>query len=283
MSLITATDLVKEFGPNRAVDGMSLAVDAGEVVGLLGANGAGKSTLIRMILGMLAPTRGEVRLFGASPDRAARGRVGYVPQGLGLYPDLTVAENLEFAAHAFGSDPPQLSPELAAVADRLVGEMSLGVRRRVAFAAAMSHGPELLILDEPTSGVGPLGRAELWAGIGDVANGGAGVLVSTHHMDEAEQCDRIVMMATGRTVASGTTAEVGASVSTVEVAAPNWRRSYEILEAAGHSPTVEGGLLRLGSADPDHVRSHLEAAAEVAEVRVVPARFDEVFAALTVR
>jgi ABC-type multidrug transport system ATPase subunit len=180
--LAACVDVTCRFGANVAVDGVSLAVGPGEIVGLIGANGAGKTTLIRMLLGLLPPSEGSVSLFGAPPDRRSRRRLGYVAQGLGLYPDLTVAENAEFVAAGFGSPPAQLPEDLAAVRDDLVGTIGLGRQRRLAFATALAHEPELLVLDEPTSGVNPLARARLWDQIHEQAERGAGVLVTTHYL-----------------------------------------------------------------------------------------------------
>ena len=206
----------KKFGDFTAVDGVDLTVAHGEVVGLLGANGAGKTTLMKMLLGLISPTAGRVELFGETITPDARRRIGYVPQGLGLYEDLTVAENLQFVARAFGVDPPQLG-DLAASKDVLVRELSLGLRRRTAFLRRASHRPELLILDEPTSGVDvdrPFRSVGHHQGHG---RGGRGRLVSTHHMEEVDQCDRLVVMAGGRVVLSGTMDEiVGDSVSGTE-------------------------------------------------------------------
>ena len=164
---------------------MDLTLGPGEVVGLLGANGAGKTTLIRMLLGLLPATAGQVRLFGGPPSRPARRRVGYVPQTLGLYDDLTPAENLAFSAAVFGRGARATLPAGCAATGVLVGDLPLGVQRRVAFTEALGHRPDLLILDEPTSGVDPLARARLWETIADAAQAGAGVLVTTHYMDEA--------------------------------------------------------------------------------------------------
>ena len=130
-----------------------------------------------------------------------------MPQGLGLYRDLTVGENLAFIARVYGTDPPPLGP-LASIEGTVVGDLPLGSRRRVAFVAALCHSPDLLILDEPTSGVGPLGRSALWETIHESADRGAGVLVSTHHMDEAEQCDRLAFILYGRIIAEGQPGEL---------------------------------------------------------------------------
>jgi ABC-2 type transport system ATP-binding protein len=197
----------KAFGEFTAVEGVDLIVARGEVVGLLGANGAGKTTLMKMLLGLISPTAGSVELFGETITPDARRRIGYVPQGLGLYEDLTVAENLEFVAKAFGVEFPQLA-DVAPSKDVLVRELSLGLRRRTAFLGALSHRPELLVLDEPTSGVDVIARSDLWATIRAEAEAGAGVLVSTHHLEEVDQCDRLVVMAGGRVVLSGTMTEI---------------------------------------------------------------------------
>jgi ABC-2 type transport system ATP-binding protein len=281
--MIDVIGVSRRFGRITAVDGVSFTVRGGEVVGLLGANGAGKSTVIRMILGLLAPTAGRVELFGAAPTRQSRNRIGYVPQGLGLYPDLTVSENLAFVADAFSVERPDLDDELARVASRPVGEISLGLRRRTAFAAALSHRPEALILDEPTSGVGPMGRAELWRTIGEAAEGGAAVLVSTHYMEEAEQCDRIIMLAAGREVARGTTADISAGIPVVEVTADDWAGALAALERAGMRPGLSGRRLRVAGIDPGAVGVVLRDAGVPAAVTPSPARFEEAFVAMVSR
>ena len=212
MTFVEATAVSKEFGELVAVEDVDLVVSSGEVVGLLGANGAGKTTFMRMLLGLVTPTRGSIELFGEPVRRRVRERIGYVPQGLGLYEDLTVAENLEFAASAYGFDAPPLG-DLAEVGQMLVRDLSLGLRRRAAFLNALAHEPELLVLDEPTSGVDVLARSDLWGTIRAAAEEGAGVLVSTHHMEEADQCDRLVVMAAGRVVLSGTMDAIVGDVS----------------------------------------------------------------------
>lgn len=278
--LIETRDVTKNFGYRPAVDSVSLSVDAGEVVGLLGANGAGKTTVIRMVLGLTQPTSGTVHLLGAPPSRDGRREVGYLPQGLGLYPDLTVAENLAFVAQAFGVDYTGPSPELAEVGDRLIGDLPLGIRRRVAFEAALSHSPRLLMLDEPTSGVGPLGRARLWDAIDLASSRGVGVLVSTHYMAEAEQCDRVVVMANGRIVAAGTTDELRGAIEAVSVTSQDWRVPYGVLDQAGMTVSMAGGTVRVGDETADHVEQVLRAAGVDADTTQVPATFDEAFVAL---
>ena len=282
MMLVEVSGARKRFGEVVAVDGVDLAVRSGEVVGLLGANGAGKTTLMRLILGLLRPTGGTISLFGEPPSRRTRARLGYVSQGLGLYEDLTVAENLAFNADAFGAPTPQrLDGPLEAVRGELVAELPLGLRRRVAFAAALAHHPDLLVLDEPTSGVDPLGRARLWETIRAAAEAGAGALVSTHFMSEAEQCDRLVVMAAGRVVAAGGIADIVGQATTVEVRAERWEAAFTALDRAGLPAALVGRQLRVHDGDPRRVAAALDAAGVGAEVHLVPATLEETFVALS--
>jgi ABC-2 type transport system ATP-binding protein len=279
--LASAAGATRRFGELLAVDGVDLRVAAGEVVGLIGANGSGKTTLIRMLLGLLAPSVGWLRLFGEPPSRRTRARLGYLPQSLGLYEDLTVAENLAFSAAAYGArDPGALAGELAEVRDVLVRDLPLGLRRRAAFAIALAHHPDLLVLDEPTSGVDPLQRARLWETIRASAEQGAGVLVTTHHLSEAEQCDRLVVLAAGRVVAEGSLDEVVGDTKAVEVRTPDWEAAFTALDAAGLPVGLVGRALRVPGAEPDRVGRLLADAGVPAEVATVPASFEETFVAL---
>jgi ABC-2 type transport system ATP-binding protein len=278
--LAQASRVTMRFGSLAAVDEADLAIRPGEVVGLLGANGAGKTTLIRLLLGLLRPSDGAVRLFGSAPSTATRRRVGYVPQTLGLYTDLTVAENWSFTAAAFGhvaAPPPRA---VAAWRDRLVGDLPLGAQRRVAFAVALSHRPELLVLDEPTSGIGPLGAARLWEEIRRAAGGGAGVLVTTHGLEEAQECDRLVVMADGRVVASGTTAEIVAGRTVVQVRCDDWSRAFALLDGAGLAVQVHGQHVLRVAGSAAAVSAVLGAAGLDAAVGVVPANLEEAFVAI---
>jgi ABC-2 type transport system ATP-binding protein len=250
--LAECVGVTRTFGAFTAVDGVDLGVAAGEVVGLLGANGAGKTTLIRMLLGLLPPSAGSVRLFSQPPSRAVRRRIGYLPQGLGLYDDLTVAENLAFSGTVYGGAR-DVPGSLRRYADTCVRDLPLGVTRRVAFAQVLAHSPELLLLDEPTPGVGPLERARLWETIGSAAAGGAGVIVSTHYMEEAEECSRLVVLAAGRVVAAGTAAQIVGDARTVVVASADWAAVLRALDAAGLRTVLAGadpGGADPGGADP---------------------------------
>lgn len=276
-ALAEARRLTHRFGDVLAVSEASLTVDPGEVVALVGANGAGKTTLIRLLLGLVRPTSGQAELFGEPPSVETRRRVGYVPQGLGLHPDLTVAENLAFAAAAYGAELPDLDQELREARHRPVGELSLGLQRRVAFAAAAGHRPDLLILDEPTSGVGPLGRAALWDAIHGAADRGVGVLVTTHYMSEAEQCDRVVVLAGGRVVVDGTLDEILAGANAIRVRSDRWESAFDALRAGGFLVGLVGRVLRVVEAEPRAVREALAEAGVRAEVENVPATFEEAF------
>jgi ABC-2 type transport system ATP-binding protein len=279
-ALAVARGVTRRFRQVLAVSDAHVSVYSGEVVGLVGANGAGKTTLIRVLLGLIPPTAGEVELFGEAPSLRTRRRVGYASQGLGLYPDLSVVENLSFAAAAYDVRSLRLDDDLAAVRDRPVGELPLGLRRRVAFAAATGHDPQLLVLDEPTSGVGPLGRARLWDDIRGSAERGVGVLVTTHYMSEAEQCDRLVVMADGRIVAEGTLDEILGDATVVRVRTDQWEKAFRALGLARFRLALVGRSLRVVEAEPAAVRDALAAAGLPGEVDEAPASFEEAFVML---
>jgi ABC-2 type transport system ATP-binding protein len=278
--LAEARQVSRRFGSLSAVDAADLAIAGGEVIGLLGANGAGKTTLIRLLLGLLPPSDGTVRLFGSAPSAATRRRVGYVPQTLGLYVDLTVTENWSFTAAAFGQARAGLPGSIAAWRDDLVGALPLGAQRQVAFAVALSHRPELLVLDEPTSGVGPLGAARLWEQIRQAASDGAGALVTTHNLEEAEQCDRLVVMADGRVVARGTTAEVIGGRTVTEVRCDQAGRAFARLDGKGFPVAMHGQRVLRVAAPAAAVSDLLASEGIPAAVKVVGANLEEAFVAI---
>ena len=215
-------DLIRRFGTFTAVDTISFAVQPGEIFGLLGPNGAGKTTTFRMLCGLLPATGGELRVAGVDLRTArasARQRIGYVAQKFSLYGQLTVAQNLDFFAGAYGLAGKRKSErvrwamdqfELGALADLASGQLPGGYKQRLAMAAALLHEPEILFLDEPTSGADPLARREFWRRITALAADGVTVIVTTHFMEEAEYCDRVVILDAGQILARGTPAEIRA-------------------------------------------------------------------------
>lgn len=282
-ALLVAERVTRRFGDVTAVDDVSIEVRPGEVVGLLGSNGAGKTTLIRMLLGLLPASAGRVAMFGDTPSRRSRRRLGYVSQGLGLYQDMTVAENVAFHAAAFRVDPSRvvLSADVAALRDRLVGTIGLGRQRQLAFACALGHRPDLIVLDEPTSGVDPLARARLWDAIRQEIARGAGVLVTTHYMEEAQQCDRLVLMSAGAVAAAGTVEQIVGGREVVEVSADSWSRAFEVLGDAGFGITLDGRRVRVSTSDEASIDAALRRGGIAAHLRVVPAILDEAMVAIS--
>ncbi len=218
--VIIADNLVRRFGSFRAVDRVSFTVRGGEIFGLLGANGAGKTTTFRMLCGLLPITSGQCTVAGVnlrSAADAARARIGYMAQRFSLYGNLTVRQNLEFFSSAYGLrgahrarqiDWALATFDLARFAASDSQALPLGFKQRLALAVALMHEPEVLFLDEPTSGVDPLARREFWTQINSLAEQGVTVLVTTHFMEEAEYCDRLVIMAEGQVLAEGTPEEM---------------------------------------------------------------------------
>ena len=212
---IGAAGLTKQFGTFTAVDAIDLEIRYGEIYGLLGANGAGKTTTIKMLCGLLAPTRGEVRLAGEQGNlraRDVRQRIGYMSQKFSLYDDLTIRQNLGFFAGVYGVAARERDEKVRWVMafaglegkeDQITGSLPGGWKQRVAFGAAILHEPSVLFLDEPTSGVDPLARRAFWRMINRLADAGTAILVTTHYLEESEQCNRLGFMAAGALVAEG--------------------------------------------------------------------------------
>ena len=276
-ALAMTSRATRVFGSFTAVDDVSIEVGAGEIVGLLGANGAGKTTLIRLMLGLLPISSGSVSIFGEPPSRRTRAKLGYVPQGLGLYMDMTVAENLRFYAGAFGVQPSldELPDALAEVRDSLVDQIGLGRQRQLAFACALNHHPSLVVLDEPTSGVDPLARSALWDQVHNQTDSGVGIIVTTHYLEEAHQCDRLVIMAAGKVVASGTLAEITDGARTVRVRCESWASAFNALTDAAMPVTLSGRQVRVPGASREQVLARLRDAGVDAEVDEMPATLEE--------
>ncbi len=219
--VIAARDLTCRFGDFTAVDRVSFTIERGEIFGFVGSNGCGKTTTMKMLTGLLAPSEGEALLFGEpleAGDMRSRYRVGYMSQSFSLYTELTVRQNLDLHAHLFHLPPQKAKARIAELVERFGLEdhldqraldLPLGIRQRLSLAVAVVHEPEMLILDEPTSGVDPLARDRFWEALIDLSrNQGVTIFVSTHFMNEAERCDRIALMDSGRVLAAGAPSEL---------------------------------------------------------------------------
>lgn len=211
MPPVIQTDrLTKTFGAFTAVKEISFEVQPGEIFGFLGANGAGKTTALKMLTGLLAPTRGTATVAGYDvgryPEQVKR-RIGYMSQRFSLYEDLTVRENIRFYGGIYGLKTPVIRQKTAELldklgitgqADALVGSLPLGWKQKLAFSVALLHEPRIVFLDEPTSGVDPLTRRQFWDLIYEASHEGVTLMVTTHYMDESEYCDRVSIMVDGR-------------------------------------------------------------------------------------
>jgi ABC-2 type transport system ATP-binding protein len=219
-TVISVKNLVKKFGKFVANDNLTFEVYKGEIFGFLGANGAGKTTAIRILSGLSSPTSGEVIVAGFDANRypeKIKKNIGYMCQKFSLYEDLTVKENITLYGGIYGMKNSLISERESELLDklnfrkyenRLISDMPLGLRQKLAFAVAILHRPEIVFLDEPTGGVDPVTRRQFWEMIYETAAGGITVFVTTHYMDEAEYCDRISIMSEGRIVALDTPARL---------------------------------------------------------------------------
>lgn len=235
---IEARDLTRDFGKFRAVDRVSFTVRPGEIFGLLGPNGAGKSTTFRMLCGLLTPSAGSAHVAGVDLGRAratARERIGYMSQKFSLYGNLSVRDNLDFFSGVYGLAGRRRSDRIAwaiesfdlgAVVDLEAGTLPLGFKQRLALGCALLHEPQVLFLDEPTSGVDPLMRREFWSRIGGLAEVGVTVLVTSHFMEEAEYCDRLGIVYAGRMIASGSPHAMKQRFVTAELPEPTLEDAF---------------------------------------------------------
>jgi ABC-2 type transport system ATP-binding protein len=288
---IGATNLVKEFGEFTAVKDVSLQIRNGEVYGLLGANGAGKTTTIRILCGLLDPTSGTIELAGAQQDlrsEAVRKRIGYMSQKFSLYDDLSIRQNLDFFAGVYGVPDAEREEKIRWVLsfsglegkqDQITGSLPGGWKQRVAFGAAIMHEPDILFLDEPTSGVDPLARRAFWTMINRLADGGAAILVTTHYLEEAEQCNRLGMMVAGHLVAEGTPSGIKGQQSghLIQFIVDQPQRAVDLLKRNGESWRVSlfGKRLHLISeAAPDVAIRQTTQQLEASGLHVISARED---------
>ncbi len=249
--VIEVRDLKRRFGDFYAVKGVTFSVSRGEVFGLIGANGAGKSTTFRMLCGLLPVSSGSLSVAGVDLRRApaaARARIGYMSQKFSLYGNLTVRENLRFFSSAYNLTGPGRESRidwaltgfgLGNLADAVSITLPLGHKQRLAMACALMHEPEILFLDEPTSGVDPIARREFWHRINALSEGGVTVMVTTHFMEEAEYCDRLAVMSAGEILALGAPADIKERVRSSTMPEPTMEDAFiSLIEADAHGKAV---------------------------------------------
>jgi ABC-2 type transport system ATP-binding protein len=260
------------------VDGVTFNVEGGEVFGLLGPNGAGKTTVIRMLCGLIGPTGGTGTVLGfdiAHEQRPIRERIGYMSQGFGLYRELTVDENLRFFADMYGCrdttliDRVRRRLDLGSVRHGVVEDLPTGVRQRAALASVLVHGPQLVFLDEPTSGVDPVARNAMWRLIRQLADEGITAVVTTHVMPEAERCDRVALLAVGRVVAIGTPAEIiiRSGLTIARIDARPWKEALTRLKTRWPDAALHGTRVHVPVSGHGADEAELRQALEGVEIR----------------
>ena len=305
---IVAQQLTKRFGEREAVRNLSLSIEQGSIFGFLGPNGSGKSTTIKMLCGLVEPTSGEAFVNGFNVRRqgdAVRRSIGYMSQSFSLYTDLTVSENLEFYGRAYGLDRTRRDQRTAAVVEltglapmqrQLAGTLSGGWKQRLALASAFLHEPRVLFLDEPTAGIDPVARRDLWDLLFNLAGQGVTLFVTTHYMDEAERCSSLGYIYEGELIASGTLDELRRLPGIDPPGSVRYRVSIEhvmpAFSKASHldfvyDATIFGRDLHLvvkGDVTPERLRNELaDVAGQIDAIERIEPSVEDVFVALTRR
>lgn len=300
MFAVKAHGLVKKFKETFAIRGLDLEIEAGTLAGLIGPDGAGKSTLLRLLLGLLRPTEGEIEIAGfsaAGNSFKVKERVGYMPQHFSLYGDLSVAENMKFFADLYGVKETRFAARkeellkfsaLGPFQDRHARNLSGGMQKKLALTCNLFHTPEILLLDEPTTGVDPVSRLELWRLLTQLHDQGVTILLTTPYMDEAERCQQVGFIHEGRILAYDSPAALtsGMTDEIAELVAP-LAPSLEALKGlAGLKSVHPFGetihiVLEAGGEGLENARAKLEAAKiAVKSLKKIPPSFEDVFLAL---
>jgi ABC-type multidrug transport system ATPase subunit len=305
---ISTSHLVRRFGQFTAVDNVSFRVEKGEIFGFLGPNGSGKTTVIKMLTGLLPLTSGDASVLGLEVRKdpeAVRENIGYMSQNFSLYTDLTVTENLTFYGRIYGLAPARLRQRmqetihlngLEPYVNRLAAQLSGGWRQRLALACAMLHEPKLIFLDEPTAGIDPVARRQLWDLLFELSAHGITFFVTTHYMDEAERCSHVAYIYFGKVIADGTPDALRelpevkpAGTYRVEITAPQVTRALRVARTVSgvRSATIFGQSIHAlidDHLDLDHLRSQLlQQNVVVAEIRPLAPSLEDVFVELTSR
>jgi len=303
---ISARGLVRKFGDFTAVNDVSFTVARGEIFGFLGPNGSGKTTVIKLLTGLLPLSGGEASVEGLNvrtDSERVRERIGYMSQNFSLYPDLTVTENLTFYGRIYGLNPERLKKRIDDVVqmnglgpylNRLAAQLSGGWKQRLALGCAMLHEPKLLFLDEPTAGIDPVARRQLWDLLFDLSGHGITFFVTTHYMDEAERCSHVAYIYYGKLIADGTPNSLRdlpdvtpAGTIRVEITTPEVTRALKIARGIPgiRSATIFGQSIHAlidDHFDLDDLRSQLwQQGITVAEIRPLAPSLEDVFVELT--
>ena len=296
---IITNNLTKNFGNFTAVNGINFTAKRGEIFGFLGPNGSGKTTTIRMMLGLLAPSSGDVHALGMpvkGNQAKLQGRIGYMSQRFSLYNDLTVQQNLQFYGAAYGLNNTDLKSRIqdALVMAGLEGrenaktkDLSGGWRQRLALSAAILHHPELIFLDEPTAGVDPISRRAFWNLLYELVSDGVTIFVTTHYMDEAEHCHNLAFIQRGEIIARGSPAEIKKNMmlgQVLELVTSDAIKTLKILRAANLAQEVElyGSLVHVVAPEitPKKIKKMLEKEKiDVEEMAIIEASLEDVFIA----
>ncbi len=303
---IAASHLVRRFGDFTAVDDVSFRVEKGEIFGFLGPNGSGKTTVIKMLTGLLPLSSGDATVQGIdvrSDPEGVRENIGYMSQNFSLYSDLTVSENLIFYGRIYGLTPERLRQRMDEVIqlnglrpylDRLSAQLSGGWKQRLALGCAMLHQPSLIFLDEPTAGIDPVARRQLWDLLFELSAQGITFFVTTHYMDEAERCSHVAYLYFGRVIADGTPDALRElpdvnpeKAYRVEITAPHVTQALRSARTIPgiRSATIFGQSVHAlidDSLDLDHLRAQLlNSGVTVAEIRPLAPSLEDVFVELT--
>lgn len=296
--VIEARQLTRAFGETLAVDSLDLSIPAGELFGLVGPDGAGKTTTLRLLAGLLDISSGSATVAGfdlADEAESIKPRLGYMAQRFSLYGELTVVENLNFFASLFGVPAEKLAGRmerlldfagLTEFEDRRAEYLSGGMKKKLALACTLIHEPDLLLLDEPTTGVDPVSRREFWGILVELHLAGTTILVSTPYMDEADRCSRVGLMFEGRLVTCDEPSRIRAQIpgELVEVTAQNWRAAGEIaaelpgvLEVQTYGESLHILVDSARKRMPQLRKALRKAGLEVGDIRQAPARMEEAF------
>jgi len=305
---ISAEHLVRRFGSFTAVDGVSFTVEPGEIFGFLGPNGSGKTTVIKMLTGLLPLTGGEANVLGIDVRKDPEGvreNIGYMSQNFSLYTDLTVTENLTFYGRVYGLPPERLRKRLHEIVelnglgpykDRLSAQLSGGWKQRLALGCAMLHEPKLIFLDEPTAGIDPVARRQLWDLLFELSGQGITFFVTTHYMDEAERCSHVAYIYFGKLLADGTPDDLRElpdvqpqGTYRVEITTPQvtFALRHARMIPGIRSATIFGQSIHAlidDHLDLEHLREQLERHGfAVAEIRPLAPSLEDVFVELTTK